>query len=187
MSRLLLSLGSNKGSRVFNCIVAVHRLAHLCMGEVVKISPFYLTEPVGVPPQPWFINCTAELSIGLSPRELLRACQQVEAELGRTTKGDSSPRTIDIDILFYDQRVVDTSFLQIPHPRLHKRRFVLLPLYQIAPDYPHPTLGKRVSDLLKDREEDGVGEEVIRISTSVCQVVESSAIRGIVEEFDGLK
>ncbi len=155
MPSLLISLGSNRGSRIFNCLWAIHRFAELCMGEVKGISSFYLTEPVGVPPQPWFVNCAAELQVVLSPRELLRLSQQVEAELGRETKGDLRPRPIDIDLLFYGQRVVDTSFLKIPHPGIPERGFVLQPLAEIAPDQVHPIHQQDVKEMLQNLRQRG--------------------------------
>ena len=171
MSQLFISLGSNRGSRIFNCVMAINRFARLCMGKVVKISPFYLTEPVDMPPQPWFVNCAAELLVELSPREILRLSQQVEAELGRTSKGDLSPRTVDMDILFYGQRVVSTPFLHIPHPRLHQRAFVLKPLCDIAPDYPHPLTARTVEEMRGMLGEQGEGGRIITISTPVNMVV----------------
>ncbi len=186
MPRLFVSLGSNRGSRIFNCLFALRRFAQLCMGEVVKTSPFYLTEPVNVPPQPWFVNCVAELEVTLSPRELLRLSQQVEAELGRTTKGDLSPRPIDIDLLFYDQRVVNTTFLEIPHPRLHQRPFVLRPLADIAPNYRHPTISKPLKDLLKEAEDTESGL-LIPLSVPVSEVVKLGvAHRSVIQENQSL-
>ncbi len=153
MASLLISLGSNRGSRVFNCLWAVHRFSALCNGKVKQISTFYLTEPVGIPPQPWFVNCAAEIDVVLSPRELLRLSQQVEAELGRRTKGDLMPRPIDIDLLFYGQRVIETAHLRIPHPRLHQRGFVLRPLSQIAPDQIHPVSQQSVKKMWENLKE----------------------------------
>jgi 2-amino-4-hydroxy-6-hydroxymethyldihydropteridine diphosphokinase len=100
--------------------------------------------------QPWFLNLVAEIATSLSAEELLNLCQEVERKLGRSTKGDMAPRTIDIDILFYGDKVVQKANLQIPHPRMHLRRFMLEPLCEIAPAFIHPVYKKTISQLIND-------------------------------------
>jgi 2-amino-4-hydroxy-6-hydroxymethyldihydropteridine diphosphokinase len=142
----------------------------------MAVSSFYLTEPVDMPPQPWFINCAAQIDVVLSPRELLRLSQQVEAELGRKTKGDLRPRPIDIDLLFHDQRVMDRRDLQLPHPRIAEREFVLRPLNEIASHHTHPITGKSVREMLTALEKREKKGTIIRLYSPVSHVVEAISL-----------
>ena len=127
-----IGLGSNMGDRMGACRRALELLARSC--RVVRVSSFYCTEPVGYELQEDFVNAVAEVETGLSPQDLLAACQAVENELGRTREVRWGPRTIDVDILTFDERTVDEPGLQIPHPRMHERGFVLLPLGELDDD-----------------------------------------------------
>jgi 2-amino-4-hydroxy-6-hydroxymethyldihydropteridine diphosphokinase len=117
--------------------------------RVTKVSSFYETEPVGGPPQPMYLNAVAEIECSLSARELLRHLQRIENELGRKREGKDFPRTIDLDILFFGNQVIDEPDLKVPHPRLHERSFVLDPLNEIAPEVVHPVLRVTVETLRK--------------------------------------
>ncbi|HKM90925.1 MAG TPA: 2-amino-4-hydroxy-6-hydroxymethyldihydropteridine diphosphokinase [Candidatus Acidoferrales bacterium] len=150
-----LGLGSNLGDRAANLAQAIAGLAASRV-QMLRRSSLYATEPVGAGPQHWFLNCVVEASTDLMPRQLLRATQQVERNLGRRRGLRNAPRTVDIDILFYAAVVVSLPDLEIPHPRIAERRFVLVPLREIAPGLRHPTLRRTIAELLaetRDRSE----------------------------------
>ncbi len=112
-----------------------------------QASSFIETEPVGGPPQGPYINAAAELRTILSPRALLEALLEVEDELGRVRSVHWGPRKVDLDLLLYEEQIIDEPGLQVPHPHMHKRQFVLDPLSEIAPEAVHPVLGKTVREL----------------------------------------
>ena len=149
---IYLGLGSNLGDRATNLEQAIAALAAAGV-DVVRRSSLYSTEPVGAGPQHWFLNCVVEASTDLMPRQLLRATQQVERALGRRRGLRNAPRTIDIDILFCGTNVVNMPGLEIPHPRIAERRFVLVPLREIAPGLRHPTLRRTITELLAETQD----------------------------------
>jgi len=153
-----LSLGSNIGDRGANLRAALARLEK--MGSVRAVSSFYETKPVDVPDQPWFLNCVAAVETSKTPRELLQATLSIEAEMGRLHLRDKGPRIIDIDLLLYGDRVVDEPGLKVPHPAMHRRRFVLEPLAEIAPEARHPVLKKTASELLAALGDDQIVRQV---------------------------
>jgi 2-amino-4-hydroxy-6-hydroxymethyldihydropteridine diphosphokinase len=140
-----LSLGSNVGDREANLRVAIERLGAL--GRVESVSSLYETEPVEVVDQPWFINCAVRLATSNSPRDLLAGVLGIERSMGRERTRPKGPRNIDIDILLYNDQIVDEPGLTIPHPGLPDRMFVLAPLAEIAPDVRHPALNKSAAEL----------------------------------------
>lgn len=141
-----LGLGSNLGARARH-LARARRLLGERGAAIVAASSIYETEPVDRVDQPWFLNQVVEVRSALGPAALLRAARSIERELERVPAGDKGPRTIDIDILLAEDRVIDTPALTIPHPRLHRRNFVLVPLAEIAPDLIHPVLRLTVREL----------------------------------------
>ena len=144
-----LGLGSNLGNRAANLRMALRLLAPLC--RVEAISCLYETEPVGVQGQPPYYNAVCRAVTGLDPGALLRHLKNVEYEVGRRPSPGGprwAPRPIDLDILFYGDAVIEEAGLKVPHPRLAERAFVLAPLAELCPTFSHPTLGKKVQELL---------------------------------------
>ncbi|MFQ5834693.1 MAG: 2-amino-4-hydroxy-6-hydroxymethyldihydropteridine diphosphokinase [bacterium] len=147
MPVVYLGLGSNKGDRLKNIEVALNHLKKKIAVE--KISSFYLTEPVGMKGE-WFVNCVLKGKTEQPPEKLLDTLLQIETRMGRVRKKKKVSRLIDLDLLLYEDAVVDKVDLAVPHPHLHKRRFVLTPLVEISPNLVHPVLGKSLKEILKE-------------------------------------
>lgn len=129
---------------------AVSALTQTTHIKICRQARLYETEPVGRADQPWFLNTVIEIETDLTPRELLTVCKQIERALGRQERGRYGPREIDLDILLYDDIVVDEPELQVPHAQLPWRRFVLVPLAELAPQHVHPVLHKTIKELLQE-------------------------------------
>jgi 2-amino-4-hydroxy-6-hydroxymethyldihydropteridine diphosphokinase len=149
MKRTYLSLGSNVGDRVSQIQAACESLPAAGVA-VRRISSCYKTEPVDFAPQRWFVNCVVEAETELMPLQLLRALQSVERRLGRRPGISKGPRPIDIDILLYENVVVRSPRLKIPHERLAERRFVLIPLGELAARLRHPVTQRTVLEMLHE-------------------------------------
>ena len=149
MAIAYLALGTNIGNKRRNMITAAALLAER-VGDVLALSGFYETEPWGFQSENTFLNAALQLDTSLSPLELLKATQEIEIEMGRTQKSDGAyhDRIIDIDILLYDNLVLQTPELTLPHPLMHERLFVMEPLAEIAPNVIHPVFKKPVISLL---------------------------------------
>jgi 2-amino-4-hydroxy-6-hydroxymethyldihydropteridine diphosphokinase len=146
---IYLGMGSNRGDRLANLRRAMEELGKVGV-NVQRASSFYKTEPVDFGPQAWFLNCAVEATTTLMPMQLLRAVKSVEWTLGRRTGVSKGPRPIDIDILLYENVVVRTAALTIPHERMNTRRFVLIPLRELAPALRHPLSRRTVAEMLQD-------------------------------------
>lgn len=143
-----LSLGSNQGDRVKNLEDARLKISINPCIQITSLSSLYETEPVGYQEQEWFINQVLKVETTLSPLELLNVTQEIEKKLGRKRNIRWGPRTLDIDILFFEDSVLTTPDLTLPHPRLHERKFILVPLAEIAPSLIHPVLGESIINIV---------------------------------------
>lgn len=155
---VFIGLGSNVGNRTQNCLNALELISNFTV--IKAVSSFYETHPVGKEDQPSFINAVAKVSTLLSPLNLLNSLKLVERQMGREKKEKWGPRLIDLDILFYEDFVLDYQELTLPHPELHTRRFVLEPLCEIEPWLEHPILGNTVEALLGKLKDD---RRVVRV------------------------
>ncbi len=153
METVFIGFGSNVGDRVDYCDRAVTLLSLLPHSRLAGVSLLYETEPVRDrtdPGEGWFLNGVVQLETDMKPRSLLTTLQEIERALGRDDDDRSGPRTIDLDILFYGDHVMKEPGLTIPHPRLHQRRFVLMPMNELDPLWIHPMLKQSVAQLLTD-------------------------------------
>jgi len=143
-----LSFGSNVGKRESNLRAAIEALPAVGL-RVTRVSAFYETEPVDYLEQAWFLNCVVEGETKKTAVELLRSLREIETRMGSKKLVAKGPRLIDMDILLYGQETIETPDLQVPHPRMHLRRFVLVPLAEIAPEVIHPATNLTIRQLLR--------------------------------------
>lgn len=157
MAECAIALGSNQGNSL-DILERSLNVLNLIPGIALKtVSSWYQTKPVGTPqPQPDYLNGCALLSVEQTPEELLSILQATEIQFGRTDKGTLQPRTLDLDLLLYEDAIVDTPDLIIPHPRMTERAFVLVPLAEIAPDWIEPKSKNKIAQLLTNIDTSGV-------------------------------
>lgn len=156
METAYIGFGSNVGDRVDFCNRAVTLLGLLPHSQVTGVSLLYETEPVkdgANPGDEWFLNGVVQLETDVTPKSLLAVLREIERSLGRDQDDRSGPRTIDLDLLFYGDRAIDEPGLIVPHPRLHQRRFVLMPLSELAPLLTHPVRRRSVNQMLAEVED----------------------------------
>lgn len=148
MVDVFLGLGANEGDREMNIAMAIEHLKNIVGVRIEAVSSLYETVALAESDQPDYINCAIRIGTALDPHSLLKAAQGLEKRLGRQPRSHMLPRPIDIDILLYDDAVIDSAELKIPHPRLKQRRFVLEPLLEIAPDTIDPVTSKPLREFL---------------------------------------
>lgn len=155
MNTAYIGIGSNLGDRHQNCLMALDMLQKTPGCKLTAHSNWYLTEPVGVKGQEQYINGVASISTELSAHDLLRILLAIEQDMGRVRRRRWESRIIDLDLLLYGREVINEKHLTVPHPLMHVRRFVLVPLVELEPNLTHPSLGLTISELLAQLPEDG--------------------------------
>jgi len=144
-----IGIGSNLEDKRQNCLRAVEMVEQIPDSERTGLSDWYLTEPVGVKGQDWYVNGVLSISTKMSAPDLLRRLQAIESDMGRVRRKRWESRIIDLDILLYGHEIINQKDLKVPHPLMHLRKFVLVPLVQLAPDLIHPSLGVTMAELLR--------------------------------------
>lgn len=153
--KVFIGIGSNMGDPLNNCLKAIGMIGQAKSCHVMRRSSFYRTEPVGYKNQDWFVNCVILVETELAPHMLLTRLQEIEYAMGRKREIKWGPRCIDLDIILYGDLIIRDEKLIIPHPFMHKRRFVLIPMNEIASNVIHPVLNKTVKELLNELPDDG--------------------------------
>ncbi|MBN2031690.1 MAG: 2-amino-4-hydroxy-6-hydroxymethyldihydropteridine diphosphokinase [Deltaproteobacteria bacterium] len=155
MPTTYIGIGSNLGDRVRNCSHALGLLGRIADCRLIRWSQWFFTEPVGVRDQGWYLNGVACVKTEIGGRELLTHLLEIETAMKRVRTAKWGPRIIDLDLLLYGQEIIDREEFKVPHPLMHTRRFVLVPMVQLAPKLIHPALGRTMKDLLDGLQEDG--------------------------------
>ncbi len=151
-----IGIGSNLGTPGENCIEAIEKISNTKDIKIISRSSFYQTEPIGEVQQDWFVNSAIKIKTNLSPTHLLSALLNIESAMGRTREEKWGPRLIDLDLLFYGNLILRKKGLTLPHPEILKRKFVLIPMSEIAENLVHPTLKKTIKILLQESSDETV-------------------------------
>jgi 2-amino-4-hydroxy-6-hydroxymethyldihydropteridine diphosphokinase len=155
-----IGIGSNIGDKIHQCEKAISEIIKVDSHKLLAKSSFFKTQPMGYTSQDWFVNGVIKIETDLGPLDLLRSLKAIEFQMGRLETFRWGPRTIDLDILIFDEEEIQMEELQIPHPRLHERQFVLIPLAEIDRSLVHPVLKRTVGELLENFKEDQGVEEL---------------------------
>jgi len=155
-----IGIGSNAGDKVLNCETAISEILKIDQHKLLGRSSFFNTRPIGYTAQGWFVNSVIKIETDLEPIDLYRMLKTIEIRLGRKETFRGGPRVIDLDLLLFDDRRIETEELQVPHPRFHERQFVLIPLAEIDQNLIHPVLKKTVGELLEEIKEDQGVEKI---------------------------
>ena len=155
-----IGIGSNLGDKVYQCEKAISEILRADRHKLLAKSSLFKTKPFGYTSQDWFINGVIKIETDLEPLELLQVLKDIESRLGREKTFRWGPRAIDLDILLFDEEEIEMEGLQIPHPRLQERQFVLIPLAEIDPEVIHPVLKKTIRELLENIKEDQGVEKI---------------------------
>jgi 2-amino-4-hydroxy-6-hydroxymethyldihydropteridine diphosphokinase len=149
-----IGIGSNMGESQGNCREAIERIGALDECSIISVSSFYLTEPVGVEAQDWYVNSVVSLSTAMPAQDLLKTLLQVEKDMGRVRIEKWGPRIIDLDLLLYGDDLLDDEGIKVPHPLMHLRKFVMALMTELAPELIHPAFGKTMAELYGEIEEE---------------------------------
>jgi 2-amino-4-hydroxy-6-hydroxymethyldihydropteridine diphosphokinase len=155
-----IGIGSNLGDKVYQCETAISDILRADQNELLAKSSLFKTKPIGYTSQDWFVNSVIKIETDLKPLDLLRLLKDIESRLGREKTFRWGPRVIDLDILLFDEEEIEMEGLQIPHPRLQERQFVLIPLAEIDRSLIHPVLKKSIGELLENLTEDQGVEKI---------------------------
>jgi len=155
MKTAYIGIGSNMGDRRWNCLDSIDRIGEVDNCEILSASRFYITEPVGVEGQEWYLNGAVSISTGLPALDLIKRLLDIEADMGRVREKKWGPRIIDLDILIFGNDIINDGILTVPHPMMHLRRFVMAPMADLAPDLMHPVLGKTMIEIFNEISENG--------------------------------
>ena len=154
METAYIGIGSNMGDPSGNCLDAIDRIGRIDNCRIISVSGLYLTEPVGDSEQEWYTNCVAAISTELTARDLLKRLLGIEADMGRVRRKRWESRLIDLDLLLYGEEIIKMQDLEIPHPRIHVRKFVLIPLSDLDSGLIHPTLGISIQKILDELDDE---------------------------------
>ncbi len=168
-----IGIGSNVGDKVAQCEEAIAKIVKADRNRLLARSSFFKTKPLGYTAQDWFVNAVIKIETELDPSQLLQLLKAIESQMGRTTTFRWGPRIIDLDILFFDEKEIRTPELQIPHPLLQERQFVLIPLAEIDRTFIHPVLRKSIGELLEEIKEDQGVEKIENLNEKLEKVKKS--------------